>query len=370
MSPSRITPLRIATFVTAFLIVACGRAPEIVGVVNPAVPTAAVPELRKHKMFVAATRTHSGEAGVLFSSGRAAELGLASVVATVPPNHKVGELERPEKLPPDPRTEFTVIEPTVYRSEQSFISAIDSELDRQPAGSRRMMLFVHGYNNNFSEAALRLAQFVEDTNYPGVPMLLTWASAANPVRYVYDLNSALIARGKLKEISSLLHRTDVDSVDIFAHSMGTLLTMEGLVDAQKAGTLGHRTAINNIVLASPDIDIDLFRTQIRQLPPEIRSKIFLLVSRDDRALLASRRLAGGVPRVGAANTAELEGMGVTVIDLSTINDSSSGSHSKFAGSPEVVRMIGLGLNRSGGLERGRTPAFDRLLENVPIIITQ
>jgi len=68
---------------------------------------------------------------------------------------------------------------------------------------------------------------------------------------------------------------------------------------------------------------------------------------------------------------ELEKLGLTVIDLSGIDDSSSGSHSKFAGSPEMVQLIGAGLNSVGGVagveplqqyllspEPGRTQTYD------------
>jgi esterase/lipase superfamily enzyme len=37
-------------------------------------------------------------------------------------------------------------------------------------------------------------------------------------------------------------------------------------------------------------------------------------------------------------------VGVVDIDLSMVNDSGSGSHSKFADSPEVVKLLGRGLN--------------------------
>ena len=122
------------------------------------------------------------------------------------------------------------------------------------------------------------------------------------------------------------------------------------------------------MLASPDIDIDLFRTQLAQLPRPIIEKIYLLVSADDAALRFSRRIAGGIPRVGAADTAGLENLGVTVIDLSQIADSSSGSHSKFAGSPEVVQLIGAGLNSAGRFGDAPTPALSQLLSGVPITI--
>jgi esterase/lipase superfamily enzyme len=169
-------------------------------------------------------------------------------------------------------------------------------------------------------------------------------------------------------MADILNRTNAESGDIFAHSMGTFLTMEGLVDAAQTGRLGRRKTINHIVLASPDIDIDLFRTQLAQLPQSIRAKMYLLVSRDDSALRMSRRIAGGVPRVGSADVAELEQLGVTVIDLSEINDSSSGSHSKFAGSPEVVQFIGAGLNSVGHFGEGTTPSLDQMLAGAPIRI--
>lgn len=306
--------------------------------------------------------------GAFYSAGRAPELGLASVKVTVPPGHVLGQLERPERLPPGPRTEFTVVDPVIYRSEASFISEINRELAACPAGGRKHLLFVHGYNNTTSDALLRLAQFVNDTGFQGVPVLFAWASAARAPFYVYDLNSALVARFKIKEMSDILVCTEAGSVDIFAQSMGTFLTMEGLIDAQQAGHLGRRKTINHIMLAAPDIDIDLFRTQLELLPPEIRERMYLLVSRGDSAFRMSRRIAGGVPRVGAAGTAELERLGLTVIDLSEINASSSGSHLKFAGSPEVVRVIGAGLSSVGGSE-DTTPGFEKLLANIPIRIS-
>jgi esterase/lipase superfamily enzyme len=95
--------------------------------------------------------------------------------------------------------------------------------------------------------------------------------------------------------------------------------------------------------------------------------MYILISKDDSALRVSRRIAGGVPRVGAADTQQLEQLGLTVIDLSEIGNSSSGSHSKFAGSPEVVQLIGAGLN-SAGRFGDTTPGLEKMLENVPIRI--
>ena len=364
----RSLPLVMALVLTA--LVGCTRPPDLVGVDNPEFPARAVADITKHRIFITTTRQAAEVQAAFFSGQRAPELGLASVDVTVPPNHVTGQLERPSRLPPDPRVEFSVVDPVVYRDDDSFIAEINRELATRPPGARNLLVFVHGFNNTTSDAILRLTQFVNDSGYTGVPVLFTWASAASATRYVYDLNSALVARVQLKDMADILVRTRAEDVDIFAHSMGAFLTMEGLVDAQQAGRLGKRGSINQIMLASPDIDIDLFRSQLSLLPPEVLAKMFILVSDNDRALMVSRRLAGGVPRVGAANTVELEDLGVTVIDLSEIDDSSSGSHSKFAGSPEVVRLIGKGLNTTGGLDSKSTPGLDEILAGVPIRIVR
>jgi esterase/lipase superfamily enzyme len=322
----------------------------------------------RHRVFITTTREASEVVGAFFSGERAPALGLASVDVTVPPTHVTGRLERATRLPPDPRTEFAVVDPVVYRDDASFVAEINRELAARPANQRKLLVFVHGYNTTTSDAILLLTQFVEDAGYQGVPVLFTWASAARTPRYVYDLNSALVARVKLKDVADVLAQTQARDVDIFAHSMGAFLTMEGLVEAQRAGTLGSRANIDHIVLASPDIDIDLFRTHIAQLPPDILGKTYLLVSEDDGALRISRRIAGGVPRVGAADSTELERLGVTVIDLSEVADSNSGSHSKFAGSPEVVRLIGAGLNSAGRFGESAGPGLDQILGGVPIRI--
>jgi esterase/lipase superfamily enzyme len=358
-----------ALAVVAALLMGCTRPPDLIGVDNPAIPADSVPDLTRHQIFIATTREASEVTGAFFSSGRAPDVGLASVVVTIPPNHVIAELERPTRLPPDPRTEFTVIDPVVYSADTAFIAEVKRELAKRPVGQRRLLLFVHGYNNTASDAILRMAQFVEDTGFEGVPVLFTWASAASASRYVYDLNSALVARAKIRDVTNILAQTGAESVELFAHSMGSFLTMEGLVDGAQTGRLARRaSSINHIVLASPDIDLDLFRTQLGELPPSIREKMYLLVSADDGALRASRLIAGGIPRVGAADAEELEKLGVTVIDLSQIEDSSSGSHAKFAGSPEVVQLLGQGLNRVGRFGDQNTPSLDQILAGTPIRI--
>lgn len=362
-----ITPRKVL-ITLLFAIAACSVPPELVGIDNPEFPVATVENVKKQKIFLATTRAATEAVGAFYSPQRAPDLGLASVQVSIPPTHVVGELERPKKLPPDPRTEFTITEPTVYASDSAFITSINSELAKLPREDRDILFFVHGYNNTTSDALLRLAQFAEDSGYRGVPVLFDWASAASASRYVYDLNSALIARPKIPQISAILARTNANKYDVFAHSMGAFLTMEAIKDAVLSGQFNNAKRLKSIILASPDIDIDLFRAQLEQIDGRIDG-VAVLLSEDDSALRISRRIAGGVPRVGASDIGTLSELGVLAIDLTEVDDSSSGSHSKFAGSPEIVRLIGTGLNNSKRFDRYQHGTqLDKLIAGIPIKI--
>ncbi|WP_245910976.1 alpha/beta hydrolase [Pelagimonas varians] len=312
------------------------------------------------------TRQPTEVTGAFFSEKRAIEMGLAAVTVSIPPNHVSGELNRPMRLPPDPREEFTVVDPVRYDAHSAFVRDVNAELASRPPGEREIMFFVSGYNTTTSHSVLRLAQFVEDSGYKGVPVLFDWASAGSLRRYVYDLNSALIARSAMTDIQTILGKTHVEGVTMFGYSMGGLLVMEGLNEMALLGTLNRTGKLKGIILASPDIDMDLFRTQISRIG-DLRKKLYVLISDDDGVLNMSRLLAGGVPRVGAANADELAELGVNVIDLSEVNDSSAGNHSKFSGSPEVVKLIGLGLNNNDRFDRGsRNNRLQDILDDLSI----
>ena len=355
-------------FAFFLLLSACAADRNVIGIDNPKIPAASVEGASIQKVFIASTRQTSEVPGALFSERRAFTLGLASVQVSIPPNHVVSNLERAKQMPPDPRREFTVVNPVIFNSDASFIRSLNAELAKRPKGKRDVLVFVHGFNNTTSDAVLRISQFVHDSGYDGVPVVYDWASAGKLTRYVYDLNSSLVARSKLSDLNSVLLRTNAENFDVFAHSMGGFLTMEAIRDAVRAGNLNSSGKLQNVILASPDIDLDLFRTQMSDIGNRL-ANFYVLLSEDDSALRFSRVIAGDVPRVGASNAEELARLGVTVIDLTQIDDSSSGSHSKFAGSPETVQLLGSGLNQHSNFERDNArPKLREMLAGTAIIV--
>lgn len=334
-------PARVAVLAFAALVLgACSTPlPPIIGIDGATITAAEVPNATRVDVFVATSRAPADEAAQFFSGERSETLNFARVTVSIPPDHKIGAIERPKRLPVDPRKEFVVLSPETIASADGFAQAVDADLTEKPSGKRNLLLFVHGYNTDFTSAVLRTAQFAHDSGFEGTPILFTWASRGRTLDYVYDLNSALHARDALIETGAALRNTRAERLDILAHSMGNLLTVEAIRQMSLAGQFNATGRINSVVLAAPDIDLDLFRKQIAPIKPG-DPPIYVLVSGDDKALAFSSRIAGNVGRVGGADPEELSALGLTVVDLTKVKDDESIHHTKFANAPDVVQMIG------------------------------
>ena len=70
-----------------------------------------------------------------------------------------------------------------------------------------------------------------------------------------------------------------------------------------------------MVFAAPDIDMDVFSSSFERIGP-LAPRITVIAATNDRALAISGWIAGGITRVGAAEKARLEQLGLRVIDAS------------------------------------------------------
>jgi esterase/lipase superfamily enzyme len=324
---------------------ACGRGGTLDLNVTPASPADAAGNVR---IFVATTR-EPGPESVLFSGERGRTSAFAAIDISVPRNHVAGELEQPSSGVPVPRDHFTVTQ--ARRLELPVIKAeVTAAIARRAPADRDVLVFVHGYNTTFADAALRFSQIVHDSGFKGVPVLFTWPSRGELLAYPYDRESALFSRDFLEaSLRAISRDLGAARVDVLAHSMGTLLTLETLRQAKIRGDGNFNGKLRDVMLASPDVDLDVFRTQIRT----IDRPMTVFVSKDDKALDFSRRFAGDKRRLGALSSddtealADLKSKKIEIIDLSDVSTSDSLNHGKFASSPKVVAMIGKRLQSDG-----------------------
>jgi esterase/lipase superfamily enzyme len=147
-------------------------------------------------------------------------------------------------------------------------------------------------------------------------MVFSWPSRAQLLNYDYDRESAMWSRDALDQVlEDLMASPTVGRVNIVAHSVGTMLTTEALrqLYAKQGDYAADR--VGAIVLASPDIDMDVFTGSIPKIGP-LAAKITIITATNDRALAVSRWVNGSTTRVGAAEKAQLEKLGLRVIDAS------------------------------------------------------
>lgn len=337
---------------------ACGGTPR-----NLALSTVSSDEIEgKVTIYVATTRDTAAEPQY-FTGERGPRLSFARLDLTVPRGHKSGELELPDTSSrADPAKHFAVSSVQVLPL-PAIMADVRKDVARRPASERDVLVFVHGYNTNFADAAYRFAQIVYDSGFKGVPVLFTWPSRASLLAYPYDRESAFYSRDFLElNLRAIAKDIGAARMDILAHSMGTLLTLETLRQAAIRGDGNFGGKLRNVMLAAPDVDLDVFKTQMRT----INRPVTVFISSDDRALAFSRRFAGDKARLGALSTADkqdiadLEKLGVDLIDLSDVSTSDSLNHGKFAASPKVVALIGKRLQADRGIAT-RGPGFgDRL----------
>lgn len=351
--------VRAQAILVAVLVAGCVSLPEdVIGTGDFSEATLRAQGADVIEVYLATTRARDENPSILFSGERSQAVRFTKLRVSIPPNHEPGRIERPKQTISNPRTEFAILDPTELPTPSAFVASIDQSLTRRPRNERDVLVFVHGYNTDLTSAIFRTAQFAHDINYPGIPVLFSWASSGRTFDYVYDINSALHARDALLETGEILSRTDARGFNVIAHSMGTLLTVEAMRQSVLAsgGRAPDRFRIKNVALAAPDIDIDLFKRQLEVLPTD-DVPIYVFTSQDDQALSLSRWIAGGRDRVGIADLDVLTDLGVIVIDLSAVEDRDTISHTKFANSPQVIQVLGDGLRTGNTLETRTDDGF-------------
>jgi esterase/lipase superfamily enzyme len=321
---------------------------------NVLIPTETVaPGAKLVTIYVATTRVRQPDSMIVYTSDRAPTLNYAEFTIAIPPYHKSGEIEWPTGIP-DPETNFVTVRQALLTPQQ-FESKVAARANRK-AG-----VFVHGYNVNFQEAVYRLAQMAVDADVDGVPILFAWPSDGKLVGYVADKDAATYSRDALAQLLTMLAR-DRRPADIalLGHSMGAWLTVESLRQLRLTGRSAVIARLN-VVLASPDIDVDVFRAQMKTIGP-LTPPMTVLVSRDDRALAISSRISGERPRVGALDVDDprvqegARAANVRVIDISALKASDEFNHDRFVSLASLYSRLN-GMERSSAGGAGRAGAF-------------
>lgn len=262
---------------------------------------------------------------------------------SIPLSHRVGELERPSWFTSlffndSPEKYFTILKNELL-DKAAFTKILAEKIGKSDQND--ILLFVHGFNVDFKEAMYRTAQLGYDLNFKGGVTAFSWPSEGTVGGYVADTDTARLSSSYLRDfIKILLETKDLRKIHIIAHSMGNVVLTNALVEL-KNENLFPNTLINQIILAAPDIDKDIF---INQLMPAINRNfgLTLYASDKDKALIASKMIRSDYPRLGEGGNNIVIIDGLDSVDASRVDTSLLG-HGYFADTQTLLNDIHMTL---------------------------
>lgn len=222
------------------------------------------------------------------------------------------------------------------RDELAAHEAAKAELTRtverrlESSQSKAVMLYVHGFNETFASAAFTAAELCHFLGREDVCAFFTWPASSTGnflTSYTTTTESADYAVDHLKKTIRMLARVPgVEGLQLLAHSRGTAVMLRAVkalgLEAISAGQEPMNLyRIDNLVLMSPDIDVDIAGQQITgflsdpdlvtvwpegRLPRMLKGRLTVYASPDDRALLVSKILFRSRNRVGQLRPEDLQ----------------------------------------------------------------
>lgn len=271
-----------------------------------------------------------------------AKIHYGSVAVSIPGSHKSGVLETPfmgfEFLRDS--KQHLYIKTMNETSRELFFQMLNEKLANPGSDelAQDAVVFIHGFNVAFEEAARRTAQIAFDISFPGLPLFFSWPSDAKILGYMADREDATWSVAYLEQfLNELRKQTGVKRFHLIAHSMGNQVLI---------GALHHIAMKNppteplfeNIILAAPDFDAELFEQQIAPEVLGLANNWTIYASDKDMALNFSTSVNSTV-RLGIPLTA-LEGMQVidaTGIEVSPWNVPEF--HSYYATKSRVIKDL-------------------------------
>jgi len=219
-----------------------------------------------------------------------------------------------------------------------------SDIERAAARTpnREVLLFIHGFDNSFDDAAKTSARIGVGLGFTGAMLLYSWPSAGSPASYLADRNNAYWAVQGLKNLLTELTADPwIGRVSIVVHSMGNEVLIRAYSElagecASTRGGCANLRKVRAIVLAAPDMDREIFLEQYAAKLTSLDARVVLYASSADMALSASSLIQGGDYERLGKNVLCIPGLGVT--DVSNVKTDVLG-HSWIGQSRAVLQDL-------------------------------
>ncbi len=303
------------------------------------------------QLYYATNRAGTGQqrAAQAFSAQRGSTLLQGRVEVSIPASHQLGHMESPSILRFEwsAQPEQHVLLKSAYTPLNASAWAKEVQTQGRAFHQGGVLLFVHGYNCTFEDAARRAGQFAYDLAFAGPVVLFSWPSAGSELSYRADEAQAGSAWRPLADVLEQLTGAQDSPVPVYlvAHSMGSRVLTQALAEFFERHP-GAERAIKHVVLAAPDIGVTEFNKHwIYQLQSSHRPPFTLYASSADKPLALSAKFHEE-KRLGQGGDDIFVTPGMDSIDATPVTQEWFGlAHSYFGAQRTVLNDIYLLINR-------------------------
>lgn len=216
----------------------------------------------------------------------------------------------------------------------TFWLAVESHLRAHDPGTRSAIIFVHGYNVSFEEAALRAAQIGFDLSITGAMAFFSWPSQGTLDGYPADAATIEASEDHIANFMvEFAESSGAKTLHIIAHSMGNRGVLRAVNRIAATVKRRRKKQFGQVILAAADVDADVFR-KLSGAYVKLAERTTLYVTTRDRAVEASRWLHD-FPRAGLIPPA-LVIPGIDTINVANVDLSLLG-HGYITGARDVLR---------------------------------
>ncbi len=309
-----------------------------------------VSDVARVPIFFSTNRAATSIAVTGFTGEFQKQLTFGVATVTVPVSHKAGELETPAWwnvfADKNDKASYFTLAQIVQLRRAEFEGRLENAA--QSAKTAELLIFLHGFNVTFEEAAMRAAQFVCDSKFNGIVVLFSWPSQGKLLGYSGDEERAYSTGDLLATFLSGLGDGPWTRVHLLAHSMGNRVMLLGLADNPRP-----RLKLGQIVFAAADVFVPMFEEKWAKLQGAGLLRATSYASKDDRALLVSSILHSG-PRIGLVGDAPFVTEHLEAIDATSVDQGILG-HGYWSAVPALLSDL------KGLLQDGKSPK-DRALK--------
>ncbi|BBP58522.1 alpha/beta hydrolase [Pseudomonas sp. St316] len=224
---------------------------------------------------------------------------------------------------------------SITLSEADFFKQFKSAKDLK---SGDVLLFVHGFNVKFEDAVKRAAQVSYDINPDLQPVVFSWPSIGDPLKYNRDFGRALDSVDDFEKFMlKLMASTQGKRIHILAHSMGSKVVIPALAKLYTTHSKLLDKKLGNIILAAPDFPRETFISKYKAAFSKFGRATIYMSSEDKALKLSSGTYLADREMLGFSGSEGFFSPGIDSVDITRAGgvDDLLG-HSKYGSSARVL----------------------------------